>query len=111
MIRIRIQKFIHKNTTGIWIMDDRLDEHVTYIAQPVQLRFEKAPDEFLLPDPTLEMEDMIAAQFFPALADGMEEAGIGELRHKQQEKELAATRAHLSDLRKIVFNELGIHGN
>lgn len=77
MIRIRVRDQWDRAGHGIWIIDDRPDGF--YIAQPVQLTFEKAGDKegaFRLPDPTLELSYEQSQAVLQGIADELARLGI-----------------------------------
>jgi hypothetical protein len=103
--RARIQKLWgYHETQGLWIL--RHDGHKTYAAKRVELEWEELPEAILLPAPTLALPKGAVA----AIAHALIETGDLPETLKTNARELKALESHLSDLRKIAFNELGIGG-
>lgn len=68
------------------------------IARPVQLVFEEL-DSRVAGQPTLEFSGHLSREFFPALAQGLAEAGYRA--ESNDAGELKATKLHLEDMRLL----------
>lgn len=72
----------------------------TFIAEPFELKWVKAPENWQLPPPTLEIWSMQAFEMIRALMDALAE---NEWIHKKTKKdgEIEAMKDHLENLKKM----------
>jgi hypothetical protein len=84
------------------IVITRLDGRKTYVAKKVELVFEEIPEGSFFKEPTLAIDWYHANDFKEALKEALD----GEkLPPSAVEGELKATKVHLEDMRKLVFEE------
>ena len=61
---------------------------------------------FEMPEPTIKMGDVGARQILQGLVQALVDAGYRPDELKAQDKELDATKFHLEDMRRLVFEPL-----
>lgn len=96
--RFRVDQLMHKNAIALWMMNYQGNE--TFIAKPFELEWVKAPKDWQLPPPTLEIWSMQAFEMIRALMDALAE---NEWIHKKTKKdgEVEAMKDHLENLKKM----------
>lgn len=73
-----------------------------YAAKQVEMVFEEVPEGTFFKEPTLSFPWHQSKDFIAALKEGLEGQKLPEGR---VEGELKATKAHLEDMRRLVFEE------
>jgi hypothetical protein len=72
-----------------------------YVAKPVEFVFKEYKDGKMV-EPTIRLGQEFSIPFMQAMADELSKNGIRTEMDKQNEGSLAATKYHLSDLRKLL---------
>lgn len=90
---------------NIWFILKRGEEEV--VVHPIDLTMTSSlvPWE-VAPEPTIRIDRPMARQFLEGLADGLADAGYRPSELKAKDSELETLRAHLEDMRTLVFQAL-----
>jgi len=90
---------------NVWLIHKTGSKEV--VVDPVDLTMTShlEPD-YEYPEPTLRFNGTAAHQFMTDLAQGIIEAGFRPEVLKSSDKEVAAIKDHLEDMRRIVFEKL-----
>lgn len=100
MIKIYIGQEPHMMQTNLWIMKEYPDGRRIY-ANPTEFTFSEKTEGSLV-EPTLKFTSIEGSEFLRGLAESLANAGYKvDLSHDRGE--LKATKAHLEDMRKLVF--------
>ena len=103
---IRIWHSYDTDQTHIIIFDrtDRENRVINLYTGVIKVlsEYEKIPDEFILKIPNI-----MAAQFFQAFAEALDQQGIKTENDFKIQGLLEATKYHLEDMRKLVFKKGG----
>lgn len=105
----RIQRLWTKPAYGLWLIERDSAARVSHFARPTKLVFEQVRGEaMLLPDPTIEIPETEALDWFAAINLALVESGIQLPREHETAKEIAALREHLADTRSVRDRLLGM---
>ena len=89
---------------NVWLIYRQGSKEV--VVQPVDLTMtvDLAPNE-VIPEPTLRFQGNDAHQFLQGLTEGLVGAGFKPDELKASDKQVAAIKDHLEDMRLLVFKE------
>ncbi len=94
---------------NLWLVHKRADGTET-VVNPVDLTLTQSIQPNIEPpEPTMKFNGSDAHQFLQGLVEGLVEAGFKPDELKASDKELTATKTHLSDMRAIVSSKLNLH--
>jgi len=68
-----------------------------------EMTFQKHTEEMTVEKPTMSLNQYVAKPFLQAMADALDKLGIRATGKPIAENELVATKYHLEDMRKLVF--------
>lgn len=104
-LRLIVRHAINRHGYNVWLLRD--DGHAMRFAQPVEFTFgDPKDDSFLMPEPTL----FLPLQDFNMIADSVRNEMIANGLQPSAallEGELKATKYHLNDMRRLVFDTTG----
>ncbi len=100
-MEVRIQHHPLTDALQIWFYERRGNEY--FVASPASISMQKV-EEGVVPEATLTVSGMISEEFLQAFADELAKKGIKNVNDHRIAGTLEATREHLSDMRKLVFN-------
>jgi len=91
-------------TEGLGIYFGYEDSQGFKVAKPVKLEYEKVDDSAMETKPTLLIPHGLASKFLKAALKAIEREGIKSKSTATMEGLLEATKYHLEDMRKIIFD-------
>jgi hypothetical protein len=92
------------DSSNVWLFTSGERGHG--VAKPLQLEFEiKESGAYLLPEPTLVLPNSL----LKAIAHALLESGDLPKDFLFNDRETAALKSHLEDMRKIAFHEIGVN--
>lgn len=95
-------RFYNDYSGSTHIVITRANGNKLYVAKEVKLEFEEVPNGAFFKEPTLRIDWFDSKDFMAALKEALD----GEkLPASAVEGELKATKVHLEDMRKLVFEE------
>lgn len=91
------------NTLHLYVF--AVDEHGgrSICTSLADMKFEKHTEGMVIDKPTLTLNRFVAKPFLQAMADALDKIGIKATGKPVLENELTATKYHLEDMRKLVF--------
>ena len=93
------------STVNLWIIHQERDGPRTVI-EPMNLTLRKEWGEgYEPPEPTIKFYDRDADDFLKGLSDGLVASGYRPDALKASDKEVAAIKNHLEDMRTLVFSQ------
>ena len=102
-VEVIVREQFHNHSTGLWFLTEK--DGRKYLAKPIAFEFEEVSEAFMLPDPTMEFSNQgDVRNFLQGLSDGLNNNGF-KSDNERVHGELDATKVHLDDMRKLVFNE------
>lgn len=102
-MEVRIQHHPLTDALQIWFYERRGNE--MYVASPADIHMKKVEEGERIPEPTLTVRGMLSEEFLQAFADELAKKGIKNVNDHRIAGTLEATREHLADMRKLVFNK------
>jgi len=105
MIKVKVQDDPEIAGTSVWIYDVAPDGSITVVC-PVDLtiRKEYKPSNLSL-EPTLRFSRAEGHDFLQGLAQALVANGYRPDELKSTDKQIEATKYHLEDMRRLVFNK------
>lgn len=91
------------STIDIFFVEER--EGKTFMAKQMDMVFEEIDPSREVQGATLQVHRDIGHQFLQGLSTALNEAGYRDSTTESFKSELNATKFHLEDMRKIVFNK------
>lgn len=99
-LRFYFHQLPYADKTEVYLIGEAADGK-RFLAKNVNLIFEPIAEGSLFPAPTFEFSGNMSREFFPALTTALAESGYRAA--SQDAGELAATKYHLEDMRKLVL--------
>jgi len=100
MMRVKIENDFCRAATNIWFIEDKNGKH--YAAKPVGFIFKELKEGWMLPDPTMIIDDH--SNILQALYDALHECGYIKQKEINQDF-IKAKEEHLNDMRLLVFKK------
>jgi hypothetical protein len=95
------------NGVNIWIV--KKEGQTLQVVQPLNMMitsYVNPGNVALTPEPTIKIDMQAGRQFLQDLADGLTNAGFRPDELKAKDSEVEAIKAHLADMRQLVFEAL-----
>lgn len=101
MIKVKTYSNWMTSTTDIAFIKEEGDK--CYVAEPMVFSFKEVSlDAEIVP--TLRIDKRMATQFLQELSNGLNQAGYRSENYEAYKSEITAVKAHLNDMRSIVFD-------
>jgi len=89
---------------GVWIIDRDDANHVVRVLRPVEFKWQEYVQGHLLPEPTIAGRTQEVEMIFEKFIEQVKEAGYGRDKLSVESGELKATKEHLTDMKRLVFD-------
>ena len=105
MIKFIIREAWNRRGFNIWIINE-IENHRYFFAEPFEIKFSDKPQDgaSILPEPTFFLKDCDFQTIRTSVINELTQSGIEPLAIAK-EAELKATKYHLEDFRRLVFEE------
>jgi len=106
MFDVQISQLSDSFGMGIWFYEKDEVSGTIRILRPIEFKWEEHKIGARLPSPTIDTDSHSVRPFLEKFIERLKEGGYGRDKVSVESGELKATKEHLKDMQKLVFNAL-----